>query len=261
MNLNILTPAHKEAIRRYKYNGGDSSLIYQYILSPFAQMCVEHWTPTWLAPNVITLSGIICTSFAMVLTLTFNPNLDENAPKWLHLVTALSIFIYQTLDNMDGKQARRTGSSSPLGMLFDHSCDAINAAVISITMASAFATGWTTKIFLCLFSGYVAFYFQTWEEFYTGSMILPIFNGASEGLLISVTFCIISFVKGSSWWHKVVQSSQFLAFKINDISTPIQETPWELFSFQFNMSPFDGVVSFMGVLAVFTLTDQLVRGK
>ena len=29
------------------------------------------------------------------------------------------------LDNMDGKQARRTGSSSPLGMLFDHGCDAL----------------------------------------------------------------------------------------------------------------------------------------
>jgi len=26
---------------------------------------------------------------------------------------------------MDGKQARKTGNSSPLGMLFDHGCDAI----------------------------------------------------------------------------------------------------------------------------------------
>lgn len=26
---------------------------------------------------------------------------------------------------MDGKQARRTGSSSPLGQLFDHGCDAL----------------------------------------------------------------------------------------------------------------------------------------
>jgi ethanolaminephosphotransferase len=27
---------------------------------------------------------------------------------------------------VDGKQARRTNSSSPLGQLFDHGCDAIN---------------------------------------------------------------------------------------------------------------------------------------
>jgi phosphatidylglycerophosphate synthase len=28
--------------------------------------------------------------------------------------------MYQTLDAVDGKQARRTGTSSPLGQLFDH---------------------------------------------------------------------------------------------------------------------------------------------
>jgi phosphatidylglycerophosphate synthase len=54
-----------------------------------------------------------------------------------------SIFFYQTLDNMDGKQARRTGSSSSLGMIFDHGCDSINATIITIVMASVFGVGWT----------------------------------------------------------------------------------------------------------------------
>jgi len=30
------------------------------------------------------------------------------------------------LDAMDGKQARRTKSSSPLGQLFDHGCDSFS---------------------------------------------------------------------------------------------------------------------------------------
>lgn len=33
------------------------------------------------------------------------------------------------MDAIDGKQARRTGTSSPLGELFDHGCDAINLMV------------------------------------------------------------------------------------------------------------------------------------
>lgn len=33
---------------------------------------------------------------------------------------AAMIFTYQTMDNLDGKQARRTGSSSALGEVFDH---------------------------------------------------------------------------------------------------------------------------------------------
>lgn len=36
------------------------------------------------------------------------------------------MFIYQSLDAIDGKQARRTGTSTPLGELFDHGCDSIS---------------------------------------------------------------------------------------------------------------------------------------
>jgi phosphatidylglycerophosphate synthase len=32
----------------------------------------------------------------------------------------IGLFIYQSLDAIDGKQARRTGQSGPLGELFDH---------------------------------------------------------------------------------------------------------------------------------------------
>lgn len=47
------------------------------------------------------------------------------APWWAYVQAALGLFIYQTLDATDGKQARRTGTSSPLGELFDHGCDAL----------------------------------------------------------------------------------------------------------------------------------------
>jgi len=36
---------------------------------------------------------------------------------------------YTIMDNSDGKQARRTGASSPVGMLFDHGCDACIAVL------------------------------------------------------------------------------------------------------------------------------------
>jgi hypothetical protein len=36
---------------------------------------------------------------------------------------------YSLLDNLDGRQARRTGTSSPLGELFDHGCDCLAVAV------------------------------------------------------------------------------------------------------------------------------------
>ena len=47
------------------------------------------------------------------------------SPAWLCLLVAVSIFIYQTLDCMDGTQEVSTGCESPLGMLYDHGFDSI----------------------------------------------------------------------------------------------------------------------------------------
>lgn len=53
------------------------------------------------------------------------------APRWLFFTFAIGLFVYQSLDAIDGKQARRTGTSGPLGELFDHGCDALNTTVSS----------------------------------------------------------------------------------------------------------------------------------
>ena len=45
---------------------------------------------------------------------------------------AASYLVYRVLDEMDGKQARKTGNSSPLGLLFDHGCDAFSAALVTL---------------------------------------------------------------------------------------------------------------------------------
>ena len=47
-------------------------------------------------------------------------------PSWFFYSAGISYFVYRMLDEMDGKQARRTGNSSPLGMIFDHGCDAFS---------------------------------------------------------------------------------------------------------------------------------------
>jgi ethanolaminephosphotransferase len=199
----MLTERDKEAIRSYQYRGGDTSLLYRYALSPFAQFCVDYLTPRSVAPNVITLTGLLFSLFTAILTLIVNPTLGPGAPSWLHFLTALTIFSYQTLDNMDGKQARRTVSSSALGMLFDHACDAINASVSIISMGSVLGTGWSHKFFIAYLSSYTLFFTQTWEEYFTNEMILAIFNGPSEGLMMAVLTSIVATVYGSEVFSTV----------------------------------------------------------
>ena len=54
----------------------------------------------------------------------------------MYFLTALGLFFYQSLDAIDGMQARRTKSSSPLGELFDHGCDSLSAGDFTLLVES-----------------------------------------------------------------------------------------------------------------------------
>ena len=187
-------------IQNYKYIGGDTSIIYHYILSPFAQFWVN-LIPTWIAPNLITALGLLLPTILTILTIIFNPNLNSiDAPRWLYLCNGITLFMYQTMDNMDGKQARRTGTSSPLGMLFDHGCDAIQSCISSISMSSVLGLGWSGAFSMFLLVG-LPFFMSTWEHYHIGEMFLPIINGPTEGLLLAMMLCSFSYCYGCQWWH------------------------------------------------------------
>lgn len=66
------------------------------------------------------------------LPLTSYPSLQT--PSWVYWGLGIGIFVYQTLDAIDGKQARRTNSSSPLGELFDHGCDAVTCGLLVLSI-------------------------------------------------------------------------------------------------------------------------------
>lgn len=72
----------------------------------------------------------------------------------MYFLTGFGLFIYQSLDAIDGKQARRTGSSSPLGELFDHGCDSVSTGNFTLTsfflsMLHLFSSICHRGIFLC----------------------------------------------------------------------------------------------------------------
>lgn len=80
------------------------------------------------------------------LSLSLLPSLclpsSFQAPAWAFILSALGLFIYQSLDAIDGKQARRTNSSSALGELFDHGCDAVSTGAGQIIFVVACFNLW-----------------------------------------------------------------------------------------------------------------------
>jgi ethanolaminephosphotransferase len=149
-------------------------------------------------------------------------SLDEDAerviiPRWVFLYQACAMLIYQTLDNMDGKQARKTNSSSPLGLLFDHGCDAVN--VIFGTAGWILGLGLTFRDdpvhCVSLIAGtFSMFYIATWEEYYTGEMILPLINGPTEGVFGGALVSLTTFLYGMEFWQS---TSVATALGLNDL--------------------------------------------
>jgi ethanolaminephosphotransferase len=62
-----------------------------------------------MAPNLITFTGLAMLAVANVIFML--PDEDDVVPNWKLILMAVTIIIYQHLDNIDGKQARKTSIS------------------------------------------------------------------------------------------------------------------------------------------------------
>lgn len=91
----------------------------------------------WLAPNLVTFIGFIFVISSYAVMLCYDLSVSKELPDWVFAKAAACTFIYQTLDAVDGKQARRTKSSSPLGQLFDHGCDSFSVTFFLLAVAQA----------------------------------------------------------------------------------------------------------------------------
>lgn len=78
-------------------------------------------------------------------------------------------------DGIDGKQARRTGTSGPLGELFDHGLDSYSAVFIPIYMFSLFGETDLSplRMYFVTFNIFLNFYLPHFEKYNTGIMFLP----------------------------------------------------------------------------------------
>lgn len=203
-----------EQLPLFQYKGQDLSLTYKYVLSPLAETCVQRFVPRSMAPNTITLIGLVFMICSYLATWWYLPLIlfqdetdqQQNAdaiPRWVFLLNAIATLLYQTLDNMDGKQARRVGASSPLGLLFDHGCDAVNSVFGSANwmVCLALCRSDVLWLFSTLMGPYAMFFISTWEEYYTGELIMPIINGPNEGLLGAVVVSLVAYAYGPSYWQ------------------------------------------------------------
>jgi ethanolaminephosphotransferase len=186
-------------LKLYRYASVDKSPISKYILKPYLDRVIELF-PLWMAPNLITLCGFGFILINLTCVCIFVRDLTGPAASWLYFSFAAGLWLYLTFDNIDGRQARRTGTSSPLGELFDHGCDALNCSLGAMIQSAAMGLGhsWYSAFLLVLTTA--PFYISTWEEYQTGVLYLGYINGPTEGLITACIVMVMSGILGPEFW-------------------------------------------------------------
>ncbi|KAI5454806.1 hypothetical protein NCC49_003689 [Naganishia albida] len=189
-----------QGLKLYKYSGVDKSVLSKTILTPYWNNLVKLF-PRYIAPNTITLMGLTMIFINIATLLWFDPTYEGHAlPSWVYWSFSAGLFIYQSMDAIDGKQARRTGMAGPLGEMFDHGIDAMNVTLEVILAQAAFGysrSWWTVASQAAAISN---FYLSTWEEYHTGTLYLSAFSGPVEGILMICVMYAITALKGPAVW-------------------------------------------------------------
>lgn len=165
----ILNNKQLKCLGAHKYSCESNSILDSYFQPwwNFLTQCL----PLWLAPNLITLAGLVVNILTSLILFWYSPDGLSYVPRWASFLCALGIFIYQSLDAVDGKQARRTQSSSPLGELFDHGCDSISTVFVAIAACISVNMGeYPNWMFYQCFCAICLFYCAHWQTYVCGTL-------------------------------------------------------------------------------------------
>ncbi|EYC12632.1 hypothetical protein Y032_0046g1334 [Ancylostoma ceylanicum] len=93
----LMTPEELKRLADHKYSAVDTSWLDELCMKYFWEWAVEFY-PLWLAPNLITLIGLIVNLITVLVLSHYCPTAREVAPSWAYALAALGLFTYQTLD-------------------------------------------------------------------------------------------------------------------------------------------------------------------
>ncbi|XP_053618168.1 ethanolaminephosphotransferase 1-like [Plodia interpunctella] len=227
-----LTREHLEGFDNYKYMAIDTSPLSVYVMHPFWNKVVELF-PRWVAPNVLTFAGFLLTVLDFLLlsyydydytaassplhndTTTVVPlnGHTDRIPQSLWLALAVFLFLAYTLDGIDGKQARRTQTSGPLGELFDHGLDSYSVFFIPACLYSIFGcldySIPPIRMYYVMWNLLLNFYISHWEKYNTGVLFLP--WGYDFSMWASTFFFLSTYINGTVFYKRQLFAGYTLA--------------------------------------------------
>ncbi|XP_065255327.1 ethanolaminephosphotransferase 1-like [Emys orbicularis] len=206
-----VTAQQRAGFRRYQYSAVDTNPLSVYVMQPLWNRTVKI-VPLWIAPNLLTFSGFLMILINYFLLSFYDWDYTASGaspgivPTWVWLFGACTTFCAYALDSIDGKHARRTQSSSPLGELFDHGLDSWATSIFILSYFSICSrdngkTGISVHtMYISLSIVLLNFMFSHWEKYNTGVLFLPWGYDLSQVTLIAMY--LVTAAVGVEVWHK-----------------------------------------------------------
>jgi phosphatidylglycerophosphate synthase len=215
---NFITESGLKQLDKYEYKSGKYTWL-DNALQPYWEGVIK-LMPLWVAPNMITFIGWIILMSSTIIILYHDLTLHKDIPSWCFFYAAASLWIYSTMDAIDGKQARRTKSSSPLGQLFDHGCDSFCVTFLIINLGSGAQLN-STHLFV---GSYTAFWIANWKEYNTGVLLTNVGQfGVTETQILAIVMYIVTGVYGQNVWQFSIHDVAPASLTAGITSKPILE--------------------------------------
>ncbi|XP_044749581.1 choline/ethanolaminephosphotransferase 1 isoform X6 [Coccinella septempunctata] len=204
----LLSELQLKRLGEHQYSCSSCSYLDKF-LQPYWNWLVSK-VPLWLAPNLITIVGLILNIVTALILVWYSPNAKDGAPRWACALCGIGLFAYQSLDAIDGKQARRTGTANPLGELFDHGCDSISTVFVALSACIAVQLGnhpgW---MFFQCFCAITLFYCAHWQTYVSGTLRFGRVD-VTEAQVTIMLILAISAIFGPDIW-----STKFFSVQIS----------------------------------------------
>jgi ethanolaminephosphotransferase len=153
-----------ESGKKYSYSANDLSICDQYFI-PYIVPLFLKLIPYQLPANIIT---IVSNSLVLLAYTIAMQSARGNYMFWFAI--PILIFCYIIGDCMDGEQARRTKTGSPLGEFLDHFLDCFVTGELVISLLVVYNIKNAIIVMLSLTIAYLVQAVAFWERYKTGHM-------------------------------------------------------------------------------------------
>lgn len=214
----VLPADQMDYLRRYpyEYHASAGSVLELLFLQRFWTWLIRY-IPESIAPCVLTCSGLAINIACCLILVHFSPDARTEAPWWAFLLCAIGLFLYQTLDAMDGKQALKV-QNTQIEEVYDHGCDAVSTILVVLAASIALQLGNVPSMMLILFLlSMLAFFSTHWQDHVTHIMVFGKID-VSEVQFCIITIHLITSLFGQQIWQFEILPNVELRYMLCAIS-------------------------------------------